>query len=298
MPVVGFINGQKASDFMHLVAAFRDGLNQGGYVEGRNVVIEYRWAEGQLDRTPGLLADLLRHQVAVIVHGGVSPRAAITATSAIPIVSTFGGDPGRLGFVKSINRPGGNITGVSLFVADLEAKRLELLRELLPTAKLIGVLHDPSFSEAGTQLQEVEGAALAMGITIHVRAAKSQSEIDAAFASFAQMQVSALLVAGSPLFNSRRIQIVALTERSAIPTIQEARESTLAGGLISYGSSVPDVYRKLGGYTARVLKGEKPADLPIEQPTKFDLVINLNTAKVLGLEVPPALIARADEVIE
>jgi putative ABC transport system substrate-binding protein len=291
-------NGQKATDFAHLVAAFRDGLSQGGYVEGSNVAIEYRWAERQYDRVPALVADLLRLRVALIVHGGVSPRAAIAATSTVPIVSTFGGDPVRLGFVKSINRPGKNVTGVSIFATDLEAKRLELIRELVPKAALIGVLRDPTFSEADTQLREVEAAARVMGKKIHILAATNETEIEAAFASFAQMRVAALSVAGSPLFNNQRNQIVALAARFAIPTSQETRESTLAGGLMSYGTSIPDVYRKLGDYASRILKGSKPADLPIEQPTKFEFVINMKTAKVLGLTIPQSLLARADEIIQ
>jgi ABC-type uncharacterized transport system substrate-binding protein len=298
MPVVGFLNGQRAKDFRHLAAAFRDGLHQGGYVEGRNVAIEFRWAEGQFDRVPALLADLLRRQVAVIANGGVSPRAAIAATSTIPIVTTFGGDPVRLGFVKSINRPGGNVTGMSIFATDLEAKRFELLRELLPDAVLIGVLHDPRFSEADTQLRRDKAAAHALGKRIHVLTANNEIEIEAAFAIFAQMRVAGLLVAASPLFNRQRNQIAELVARFKIPTIQETRESTLAGGLMSYGTSVPDVYHKLGGYTARVLKGEKPADLPVRQPTKFEMVINLKTAKALALTIPTSLLLRADEVIE
>jgi putative ABC transport system substrate-binding protein len=298
MPVVGFLNGQKAADFAHLVTAFRAGLNQGGYVEGRNVAVEYRWAEGQQDRVPALIADLLRRQVAVIAHGGVTPRMVLAATSTVPVVSTFGGDPVRLGFVKSINRPGANITGASIFTADLEAKRLELLCELLPNADRIGVLRDLSFSESETQLREVEAAARTMGRKIHVLAIGNQTEIATAFARLAEMRVAGILVTGGPLFNSQRIRMVALAARFEIPTIQETRESTLAGGLMSYGPSIPDVYHKLGVYSARILKGDLPGDLPVLQPTKFEMAINLSTAKRLGLKVPTSILLRAEEVIE
>jgi putative tryptophan/tyrosine transport system substrate-binding protein len=298
MPVIGFINGQRAAEFAHLVAAFHEGLNQGGYVEGRNVAVEYRWAEGKQDAMPALVADLLQRQVTVLVHGGAIPTAAIAATKTVPIVTTFGGDPVRLGFTTSINRPGANITGASVFTTDLEAKRLELLRELLPGGTLTGVLRDPSFSEADTQLREIEAAARTLGERISMREATNEGRIETAYASFAHMRVTALLVAGSPFFNARRTLIVALSARHAIPTMQETRESALAGGLISYGPNISDVYRKLGAYAARVIGGEKLADLPIQRPTKFDLVINLKTAKALGVEVPTSILLRADEVIE
>jgi putative ABC transport system substrate-binding protein len=300
LPVVGFLNGQKAADFAHLVASFRDGLAEVGYIEGRNVVIEFRWAEGRLERLPELVADFIGRRVDVIVNGGTNAasRTVFAATSTIPIVTTFGGDPVRLGLVKSISRPGNNVTGASIFTTDLEAKRFELLYELIPTARLIGVLHDPTFSEAEGQLREIEKAARATARAIEVVTAGSETEIDAAFKKFAELRPTAVLVAASAQFNGRREQIVALAARYAIPTMQETRESTLAGGLINYGPSVPDVYRKLGVYAGRILKGDKASELPILQPTKFEFAINLKTAKALGLEIPPTLLARADEVIE
>jgi putative ABC transport system substrate-binding protein len=300
LPVIGFLNGQRAADFAHLADAFRDGVAEIGYVEGRNVVIEFRWADGRLERLPELVADLIRRRVAVIVNGGTNAgsRTVFAATSTIPIVSTFGGDPVRLGLVNSISRPGNNVTGASIFTTDLEAKRFELLHELISTAGRIGVLQDSTFSEAEGQLREIEKAARFTARTIEVVAAGNETEIDVAFKKFAELRPAAVLVAASALFNGRREQIVALAARYAIPTMQETRESTLAGGLISYGTSVPDVYRKLGVYAGRILKGDKAGELPILQPTKFEFAINLRTAKALGLEIPPTLLARADEVIE
>jgi len=298
IPVIGFLNAQTAAEFAHLVTEFRRGLNQAGFVEGQNVAIEYRWADRQFDRLPGLAADLVRRQVAVMVATGGAHAAAIAASKTIPIVCTFGGDPVKPGFVESINRPGKNVTGVVVLTTDLEAKRLELLHELVPPPGLIGVLIDPTFPEARAHLHEVQSAARTLGRQIEVMNASTESEIDAAFATIVRLRAAALAVGAGPFFYNRRSQIIALAARHAIPTIHENRETTIAGGLMSYGVSVPGVYRQVGGYTARVLKGENPSDLPVEQPTKFELVINLKAAKALGLEIPPTLLARADEVIE
>jgi putative tryptophan/tyrosine transport system substrate-binding protein len=300
LPVIGFLNAQTSGDYSHLVAAFHHGLNEGGFVEGRNVAIEYRWAERQTERLPALTADLIYRQVSVIVASGGATVAAIatTGTVPIPIVATFGGDPVKLGYAESLNRPGKNVTGVGVFSIDLEAKRLELLHDLVPSG-LIAVLLDRRFlSDPEGQLKEVQTAARALGRQIQVIHASSASEIDAAFATVVQMRAVALAIGAGALFTARRNQLLALAARHKIPAMYENRESVLAGGLISYGPSVPDVYRQIGGYTARVLKGEKPADLPILLPTKFDMAINLRTAKALGITVPLPLLARADEVIE
>jgi ABC-type uncharacterized transport system substrate-binding protein len=300
MPVIGFLNAQTPSDYAHLVAAFHRGLNEGGFVEGRNVAIEYRWAERQTERLPALTADLIYRRVSVIVATGGATVAAIATTGSvpIPIVASFGGDPVKLGYAESLNRPGKNITGVGVFSIDLEAKRVELLHELVPSG-LIAVLLDRRFiSDSEGELKEAQAAAHALGRQIQVIHASSASEIDAAFATVVQIRAVAVAVGAGALFNARRNQLVALAARHKIPAMYENRESVLVGGLMSYGPSVPEVYRQIGGYTARILKGEKPADLPVLLPTKFDMAINLKTARALGLEVPPALLARADEVIE
>ncbi len=299
MPVIGFLNGQTAAGFTHLVEAFRRGLGETGYVEGQNVAIEFRWADGQADRLPALADDLVRRQVVIIVTGGGGLRAVKAATATIPIVSSLGGDPVKLGLVASINRPGGNITGISVFTSDLEAKRMELLHELVPKTASIGVLLDSKFQvSADLQSEEVHAAARKLGREIHIMHASAESDIETAFAALANIRVGALVVTGSPVFLNLRDRLLALIARHGIPAIFENREFTRAGGLMSYGTSVPDVYRQIGIYAGRVLKGEKPADLPILQPTKFDIAINLKTAKVLGLEVPTTVLLRADEVIE
>ena len=299
MPVIGFLNGQTAAGFAHLVAAFRRGLAETGRVEGQNVAIEYRWADGQADRLPALADDLVRRRVAVLVLTGGGANIAKAATTTIPIVCAFGSDPVKLGLGASINRPGGNITGVSVFSSVLEAKRFELLHELVPKTVLIGVLLDPKFqSAAAEQLQEVQAAARTLGREIRIVNASTESEMDAAFAALVEMRVGALAVTGGPFFLNRRDRLLALTARHALPAIYENREFTRAGGLMSYGTSVPDVYRQIGVYTGRILKGDKPADLPFLQPTKFDVAVNMKTAKALGLEVPTTILLRADEVIE
>jgi putative ABC transport system substrate-binding protein len=301
MPVIGFLHVAAANPNAHLVAAFRQGLSEAGYVEGRNVAIEYRWAEGRFERLPTLAADLVRRQVAVLVTAGGEPSAvaAKAATAAIPIVFNVGDDPVRMGLVASLGRPGGNATGVNMFAAELETKRLGLLHDLLPAASVIFYLVNPNSSRLmETIVSAVEGAARALGLQIRVLNASSESDIDAAFATMSQMQPGVLLVGADAFFNSRRGQIVALAARHAIPASYEQREFVVAGGLMSYGTNLTNAYRQLGVYTGRVLKGEKPADLPVMQPTRFEFVINLTTAKAFGITIPPGLLAIADEVIE
>jgi putative tryptophan/tyrosine transport system substrate-binding protein len=300
MPVVGFLNSATPGAWKPYLEAFRQGLNEAGYVEGRTVAIEYRWADGQYERLPSLAADLVRRKVAVIVASGGTPAslAAKAATKTIPIVFATGFDPVKLGLVASLNRPGGNVTGVNQFVSQMEGKRLGLLRELVPSAALIAVLLNPNNPPSATQLKDIQEAARALGQQIHILHASSEAELEAAFATARQVGCGGLLVAADPFFNSRRTYIIALAARHAIPAIYEQREHALAGGLMSYGTSLPDGYRQVGIYTGRILKGEKPADLPVAQSTKFEFVINLTTAKALGIVVPPMLSARADEVIE
>ena len=300
MPVIGFLNSTSPTAWAHLVAAFRQGLGEMGFVEHRSVGIEWRWAEGRYEQLPALAADLVRRQVAVIVStGGLnSIFAAKAATTDIPIVFTTGTDPVKDGLVVSLNRPDGNITGVHMFVSQMEGKRLGLLHELVPTAALIGVLLNPTRLPAERQLKDVQEAARAIGQQIHIVHASSERDLATAFMTLAQLRAGALLVGADPFFNSRRDVIVELAARHAIPAIYEQREFVVAGGLMSYGTSLPDGYRQVGIYTGRILKGEKPADLPVFQSSRFEFVINLKTAKALGIEVPPNLSARADEVIE
>ena len=300
MPMIGFLNGASPVPFAFFVAAFRQGLGEAGYVEGRNVAVEYRWGEGQNDRLPALAADLVGRQVAVIAAtGGNAPAlAAKTATTKIPIVFSGGGDPVRLGLVASLSRPGGNATGVNMFTSALEPKRLGLLRELVPSAALIAVLVNPNSPNFETQLKDLQEAARAAGQQIHILHASSEGELDTAFVTLTQLQAEAALIGSDPFFNSRRDHIVALAARYAIPAIYEWREFAAAGGLMSYGTDLAEAYRQVGIYTGRILKGDKPADLPVMQSIKFDFVINLKTAKALGLDVPPGLSARADDIIE
>ena len=297
MPVIGFLNNQSQDTFVDRVGGFRRGLAETGYVEGQNVAIEYRWAAGQNDRVPALVADLVRLQVEVIVANYPPVLAAKAATATIPIVFTSGADPVKVGLVASFNRPGGNVTGVHLIGA-LETKRLELLHQLVPGAASIGVLVNPKFPDVDRQLRELQEAAGVINRQIHVVRASTESEIDVAFATIAQQGVGALLVASDPFFSSRREQLVALASRYRLPTIYNQREFAENGGLVSYGTDFADGYRQAGIYVGKILKGAKPVDLPVVQPTKFELVINLKTAKALGLEVPPMLLATADEVIE
>jgi len=298
MPVIGFLNSQSPDNFTHLVAAFRSGINGAGLVEGRNVSIEFRWANRQYSQLPFLAADLVHRQVSVIVGTGGSHPAAIAATETIPIVCSFGGDPVKDGFVESIKRPGKNVTGALVYTTDLEAKRLELVHEMVPSAGQIGVFVDPNLAQKEEQLKEAQTAAHALGRKILAVEVGRDSDIDVAFATLVQARVVALVVTASTFFNYRRDQLVALAARHRIPAIYEARESVLAGGLMSYGTNLPDVFRQVGDYTARILKGEKPADLPVVLPTKFDMAVNQTTAKALGIAVPTGLLLRADEVIE
>jgi putative ABC transport system substrate-binding protein len=298
--VIGFLSLESPGQFTHLVAAFRRGLGEAGYVEHRNVGIDYSWAEGRDDRLPALVAELASRPVSVIAATGGPPsaRAAKAASSTIPIVFVVGSDPVREGLVTSLNRPGGNMTGVMLFIEEVVAKRLELLRELIPQARVIGALFNPGLPTADPQMREVEAAARTLGLGLHIAKASSEREFEPAFAALVQQRVAALLVEANPFFNTRREEIIALAARHAMPAIYGLREYAADGGLISYGTSRADGYRQAGVYVGRVLKGEKPADLPILQPTKFELVINLKTAKALGLTVPESFLLRADEVVE
>jgi putative ABC transport system substrate-binding protein len=300
MPVVGFLHGASADGAAYQVTAFRQGLNQTGYVEGQNVTIEYRWAEGQYNRLPALATDLVAHPLAVIATaGGISSvLAAKAVTKAIPIVFLTGDDPVKFGLVASLNRPGGNLTGVSFLSPVLEAKRVELLRVLVPTATTIAVLVNPNSPGAEARLGDVREAARLLGQQVSIVNAGSEGDFEAAFARLVQQGAGALIVVSDPLFNNHRDQLTALTARHTIPAIYFDREFALAGGLMSYGTSIADAYRQLGIYAGRIVKGEKPADLPVVQPTKFELVINLKTAKALGLNIPDKLLALADEVIE
>jgi putative ABC transport system substrate-binding protein len=281
-------------------AAFQAPALVSGFDEGKTVGIEYRWAEGQYDRLPDLAIDLVRRQVAVIVTVGGDPPAlaAKAATSTIPIVFMVGRNPVKFGLVASLNRPGGNATGVNLYITETEAKRIELLRDLVPTATTLAVLMNPKTADAEIQASEVLAAARALRQQIEIMNASSELDIDTAFASLVQRKVGGLLVGADPFFNNRRDLIVSLAARYAIPTVYPLRDFADSGGLISYGTSLTDAYRQVGIYVGRILKGEKPAELPVVQPTKFELVINLKTMKVLGLKVPPTLLALADEVIE
>ena len=300
MPVIGFLSGTSSAPFAHLVVAYRQGLREMGYVEGRNLAIEFRWAEGQYDRLPDMAADLVRRQVAVITTTGGDPAAlaAKAATTTIPIVFTAGTDPVKSGLVASLNRPGGNATGVHILTAMMEGKRQGLLRELVPTVTRIAVLLNPTYTAAEVQLKEVEEAARTLGLQTQVLHASTELELDTTFATLGQLRVGALQVCADPSFNSRRDHIVALAARHAIPAIYEQREFAVVGGLASYGTSLADAYHQLGIYTGRVLNGDKPADLPVTQSTKYEFIINLKTANALGLEISPTLSARADEVIE
>src|SRR5262245_46735714 len=297
VPVIGFL-GIRSPDDTVTLAAFRRRLNEGGLVEGQNVMVEYRWAIGQYDRLSAQAAELVQKPVAVLVSAGGEPAAlsAKAATSTIPIVFTIGDDPVKLGLVASYNRPGGNLTGINIFTTTLEAKRLGLLHELVPQAAAIGVLLNANFPAAERQLRDVQGAARAIGLQIHALRANIDREIEVAFETVASQRIAALAVAASPFFTTRRDKVVALAARHAVPTMYTAREYAVDGGLMSYGIDVPDVYRQIGLYAARILKGEKPADLPVMQPTKFELVINLKTA--LGLQITDKLLALADEGIE
>jgi len=300
LPTIGYMHGgTRDYETLRHADAFRQGLSETGYIEDQNITIEYRWAEDHDDRLPGLAADLVRRKVTVIAAAGTpAALAAKAATTVIPIVFETAGDPGTLGLVASLNRPGGNITGVTQLSSELVAKRLGLLHDLIPTAKIIGLLVNPKDPRVGTQSSDMQEAAHALGLQIHILNAGSEGEIDAAFAGLVQLQAGALIVGTGTFFNARREQLAALAARHRVPAIYQYRLFVTAGGLMSYGPSLTDSYRLAGVYTGRVLKGEKPADLPVARPTKFELVINLKTANALGLTIPPGVLAIADEVIE
>ena len=299
MPVVGILSGNSPVAAADDLAAFRQGLNDTGYVEHRNVGIEFRWAEGQYDRLPAMAADLVRRQVIVIyANPTAAALAAKAATTTIPIVFSTAGDPVQLGLVVSLNRPGGNLTGATFYTAQLASKQLELLHELVPKAVVIGVLANPNAPTAEPQIGELQVAAKALGLRLQVLAVGSEGDVNTAFATLVAQRADAMFITADAFFRSRREPIVALAARHHLPTMYFARDFVASGGLICYTSSNLDANRQCGVYTGRILKGEKPADLPIQQPTKVELVINMKTARALGLEVPPSLLARADEVIE
>jgi putative ABC transport system substrate-binding protein len=301
LPVVGYLSGGSPESDASRLTAFRQGLSETGYVEGRNVAIEYRGFQGHLDLLPAILTDFVRRPVAVIVVGGTAASALATkaATSTIPIVFNIGADPVQFGLVASFNRPGGNLTGIGNLQGPLAAKRLELLHELVPGAAVVAVLVNPS-NTAYTEYEmaELRNATSSLGLQLHLLNASTVGEIDAAFAIFPQAQAGALLVSTEAFLNSRAEQIVALAARHAVPVMHSNGETTRAGGLISYGSNLGETYRQMGLYAGRILKGEKPGDLPVQQPTRYELILNLKTAKALGITFPPSLLGRADEVIE
>jgi putative tryptophan/tyrosine transport system substrate-binding protein len=300
MPVIGFMSGRSPEDSAYLVAAFRQGLSEGGFVEGQNVAIEFRWARGQYDRLPALAAELVGRQVSVLVGlgGDDSALAAKQATSTIPIVFGMGGDPVKAGLVDSFNRPGGIATGFTLLTNQLEPKRIGLLHELVPGVPLVGALLNPDFAPSALQLRDIEDAARAINLKLFVASANNDAELNAAFVSMVQQRVGAVLVSANPYFDTRRDQIIALAAQNKLPAFYHFREFVVSGGLISYGPRITDGYQQAGVYAGRILKGAKPADLPVLQPTKFELVINLKTANALGLVVPNSMQLLADEVIE
>jgi putative tryptophan/tyrosine transport system substrate-binding protein len=301
LPVIGFLHGASAWEYAPRVATFRQGLSESGYVEGRSVLVEYRWAEGHYERLPLLAADLVRRQPAVIFAGGAvnTAQAAIAATKTIPIIFSIGGDPVELGLVASLNRPGGNVTGVLTLGVELASKRLELMHELVPTANIIALLVNPSNpSNAETISRDLQASARVLGLQLHVLNASTESDITATFATLGQLRAGALVIGSDSYFNSRSEQFAELALRNAMPTIYQYREFAAAGGLMSYGSSLTDLYHLSGIYAGRILNGDKPADLPVQRSTKVELIINMKTAKALGLTVPLTLLTRADEVIE
>jgi putative tryptophan/tyrosine transport system substrate-binding protein len=300
IPVIGALNSAAAAPIAPLLAAFRIGLGEAGYVEGQNLAVEYRLAEGQYDRLPSLAADLVRPRVAVIATGGgtVSALAAKNATATIPVVFVCDDDPVKVGLVTSISRPGGNVTGIHQLTTGLEAKRLGLLHELAPNVTTMAVLVNPDYPDAGIQIKEVEEAARTLGLRLHILKARIESDFDAAFATIVQQRAGALLVASDPFLFSRRELLVALAARHAVPAIYQFRQNAAAGGLMSYGTRITDSYHQVGVYTGKILKGAKPADLPVVVSTRFEFVINLKTAKALGIKFSDNLLSLADEVIE
>jgi putative ABC transport system substrate-binding protein len=300
VPVVGVLGSASAAAYSERLALIREGLAEAGFVEGRNVEIEYRWAGAQLDRLSALASDLVGRKVKVIIAtGGLqASRAALSSTKLIPIVFSTDGDPVKQGLVASLNRPEGNATGITVFSASLTAKRLDIFRELVPTSKLFGVLVNPSAVQAPEQIQDAEDAARSLGITVRILNARNETEFELAITPLAEIRGAALLVSSDPLFVARRESLVAVANRHGIPALYGRRDFAIAGGLVSYGANLSEPYRMMGTYVGRILKGEKAADLPVIQPTKFELVVNLKTAKALGLEIPPKLLALAHEVIE
>jgi putative ABC transport system substrate-binding protein len=299
MPVIGFLNGASPDSYARMAAAFRQGLKETGYIEGQNVAIEYRWADGQYDRLPGLAADLVRRHVSVIAATSTPANlVAKASTSTIPIVFTTGSDPVQLGLVASLNRPGGNVTGVTQLTEEVAPKRVELAHELIPTATVIGLLLNPGNSLAETMTAASRAAAATLGLQLNVLHASTEAEIDDAFAALLQMRAGALAIGGDTFFNSRAELLAAQSIRHSMPSVYQNHEFVAAGGLISYGGSLMDSYRLAGVYTGHILKGDNPADLPVQQSTKVELIINLKTAKALGITVPLTLSGRADELIE
>lgn len=298
--VIGFLSSRSAADSGSGINAFRKSLNAAGYVEGQNLVIEYRWAEGKYERLPALAADLVKRGVKLLVSAGGEPAALASkaATSTIPIVFAVGGDPVKAGLVSSFSRPGGNLTGVSLLTTAPEAKRLGILHDLVPGASAIGALINPGYQEAAAQATELQESARALGLRLRLLHARNQEELEGAFRTFSQERIEALLVSADPFFDTQRERIVGFATQARAPAIYQFREFPVAGGLMSYGVSLSDGYRWMGDYAARILKGARPADLPIVQSIKFEFVINLRTARSLGMDVPPLLLARADEIIE
>jgi putative ABC transport system substrate-binding protein len=299
VPVIGFLSTGSADDIKYFTVAFFQGLKETGYVEGQNVGVEFRYAENQLERLPALAADLVRRRAAVIAAGGVEAAlAAKAATTIIPIVFATGGDPVALGLVASLNRPGANVTGIAVLAAELAPKQLQLLREVIPNASRVGVLMDPAFPSTPSMIADLQAAAGSLGLQLVIASARTDTDLEPAFASFSQQRVGALLVSSSTLYNRRREKLAALAAHHALPALFPYREYALVGGLMSYGTSLGYAFRQAGIYTGRILKGDKPADLPVQQLTKIDLVINLKTAKALGLTIPETLLATADEVIQ
>ena len=299
VPVVGFLLGASAWEYAHVVAAFHQGLSETSFIEGRNVLVEYRWAEGHYDRLPTLAADLVRRQVSVIATGGIpAALAAKAATATIPIVFSMGSDPVDLGIVASLNRPGGNLTGMTNLNVELGPKRLELLHELVPTVSIIALLVNPTNPTTETLSRDLPAAARTLGLQLHVLHASTERDFDTVFLTLVQLRAGALVIGADSFFNSRSEQLAALALRHAVPTIYQYREFAAAGGLMSYGGSLTGNFRIVGTYTGRILKGEKPADLPVQQVSKIELIINMKTAKALGLTFPITLLGRADEVIE
>jgi putative tryptophan/tyrosine transport system substrate-binding protein len=299
VPLIGFLGGPKSGSYTPLVAAFLHGLEELGYIEGQNVAIEYRWAEGRFEQLPALAADLVGRKVDVIAADAVpSTRAAKDATHTIPVVFISGSDPVERGFVASFARPGGNLTGVAMMVAELAPKRFELLSEMVPKARVIALLVNPNNVQTDGVIKGVREAARAKTVQLQILKASNEGEIDAAFGTLMQLQADALIIGPDVFFHSRREQLVALAARYMVPATYEWRESAVVGGLMSYGASLTSVFRQLGVYAGKILKGANPGDLPVQQPTKFELVINLKTANALGLTIPPSVLARADEIIE